>query len=175
VRWVDFAGYGASLLVFMTFYMKDMIKLRSLALCSNVAFLFYAFPSHLFPILALHGALIPINICRLLVACRDQAAPGSFDLNAARSAGREAKPLRRRFYLLRTNLFSALKHAFDHDRLHRQTGFGTRKRAELVAWTHYSRALICVIGALVITIGVLAVITTAPAARREFSFCEPVG
>jgi hypothetical protein len=32
-----------------------------------------------------------------------------------------------------------------------------------------------VIGALVIAIGVLAVITTAPAARREFSFCEPVG
>jgi hypothetical protein len=86
VRWVDLAGYGASLLVFMTFYMKDMIKLRSLALCSNVAFLFYAFPSHLLPILALHGALIPINICRLVAACRENTAANSVDCSFDSSA-----------------------------------------------------------------------------------------
>lgn len=70
MRWVDLAGYSASILVFATFYMKDMIQLRLLALCSNVAFLFYACPSHLFPIMALHGALIPVNVCRLIAACR---------------------------------------------------------------------------------------------------------
>jgi hypothetical protein len=86
VQWVDLAGYGASLLALMTFYMKDMIKLRSSALCGNP---------------------------------------------------------------------------------YRQT--------TPVTWTCYPRALICVIAALVITIGILAVITTAPAGPSELSFFEPVG
>jgi hypothetical protein len=38
VRWVDLAGYIASSLVFLTFYMRGMIPLRLVALCSNVAF-----------------------------------------------------------------------------------------------------------------------------------------
>jgi hypothetical protein len=73
VRWADLAGYGACILVFMTFYVKDMVQLRLLALCSNVAFLFYACPLDLLSIVALHGALIPINICRLIAACGDNA------------------------------------------------------------------------------------------------------
>jgi hypothetical protein len=72
VRWVDLAGYIASSLVFLTFYMKDMIPLRVTALCSNVAFLIYAGTLHLAPIFILHGALIPINACRLLCAWREQ-------------------------------------------------------------------------------------------------------
>jgi CRP/FNR family cyclic AMP-dependent transcriptional regulator len=41
MRWVDLAGYAASSLVFLTFYMKGMVPLRVIALCSNVAFLIY--------------------------------------------------------------------------------------------------------------------------------------
>jgi hypothetical protein len=67
---VDLSGYIASFLVFLTFYMKDMVALRIVALCSNVAFLVYAGELHLLPILFLHGALIPINICRLTSALR---------------------------------------------------------------------------------------------------------
>ncbi|WP_407180449.1 cyclic nucleotide-binding protein [Bradyrhizobium sp. STM 3562] len=74
VRWVDFAGYIASSLVFLTFYMKDMVALRLIALCSNVAFLVYAGLLHLAPILILHSLLIPINARRLLCAWRDQQA-----------------------------------------------------------------------------------------------------
>jgi hypothetical protein len=70
VRWVDLAGYIASSLVFLTFYMKGMIPLRLVALCSNVAFLVYAGALHLLPIVILHGALIPVNVFRLMAARR---------------------------------------------------------------------------------------------------------
>jgi hypothetical protein len=72
VRLVDFSGYVASSLVFLTFYMRGMVSLRLIALCSNVAFLFYAGWLHLAPIVMLHSALIPINVCRLRTACREQ-------------------------------------------------------------------------------------------------------
>lgn len=71
MRWVDVAGYIACLLVFLTFYMKGMIQLRLMALCSNVAFLVYAFSLHLAPIAILHSALIPVNVIRLIAALRE--------------------------------------------------------------------------------------------------------
>lgn len=82
MRWVDFAGYVACLLVFLTFYMKGMVPLRVVALCSNIAFLVYGGMLHLVPIFILHSALIPINLRRLLCAWREQhihfngSAPG---------------------------------------------------------------------------------------------------
>jgi hypothetical protein len=83
VRWVDLTGYIASSLVFLTFYMKGMIPLRLLALCSNVAFLIYAFGLHLAPIAILHGALIPVNISRLIAARREES-PGLTKTNLAK-------------------------------------------------------------------------------------------
>jgi CRP/FNR family cyclic AMP-dependent transcriptional regulator len=70
VRLVDCSGYIASLLVFLTFYMKDMVPLRVVALFSNVAFLVYGGALHLWPVILLHGALIPINIWRLTAEFR---------------------------------------------------------------------------------------------------------
>ena len=72
MRWVDLSGYIASSLVFLTFYMKGMIPLRLVALCSNVAFLVYAGALHLLPIVILHGALIPVNVHRLVTALRGE-------------------------------------------------------------------------------------------------------
>jgi hypothetical protein len=74
VQWVNSLGYVACLLVFLTFYMKDMVSLRIAALCSNVAFLVYAGVLHLAPIFLLHGALIPINARRLFCARRERIA-----------------------------------------------------------------------------------------------------
>jgi len=51
-----------------------MVQLRLLALCSNVAFIVYATALHLAPIVILHGALIPINCCRLVCAWRERRA-----------------------------------------------------------------------------------------------------
>jgi hypothetical protein len=74
MRWVDMAGYVASSLVFLTFYMKGMVPLRVVALCSNVAFLVYGGMLHLVPIFMLHAALIPVNVRRLVGAWRDRHA-----------------------------------------------------------------------------------------------------
>ncbi|MCK1386420.1 hypothetical protein [Bradyrhizobium sp. 21] len=71
MRWVELTGYVASSLVFLTFSMHRMVPLRLVALCSNVAFLTYAFALHLAPIAILHGALIPVNIIRLIGALRE--------------------------------------------------------------------------------------------------------
>jgi CRP/FNR family transcriptional regulator, cyclic AMP receptor protein len=62
----DLFGYFASFLVFTTFYMKRMIPLRLTAIASNVAFISYAWLDHLTPILILHGALLPLNLYRLV-------------------------------------------------------------------------------------------------------------
>ncbi len=70
MRLVDISGYVASLLVFLTFYMKDMVPLRVAALFSNVAFLVYAGALHLWPVILLHSALIPVNVCRLAMELR---------------------------------------------------------------------------------------------------------
>jgi hypothetical protein len=69
----DLIGCVASLLVLLTFCMRDMASLRVVALLSNFAFLFYGISLHLPPIIALHGVLIPINVVRL-AALRDRRA-----------------------------------------------------------------------------------------------------
>jgi hypothetical protein len=85
VRWVEFSGYVASSLVFLTFYMRGMASLRLIALCSNAAFLIYAGSLHLLPILLLHGALIPVNACRLRAAWQSGSLPDF--LSATGSSG----------------------------------------------------------------------------------------
>jgi len=62
----DLFGYVASILVFGTFYMKQMLPLRFTAIASNVAFISYAWMNGLTPVLLLHGALLPLNLLRLV-------------------------------------------------------------------------------------------------------------
>lgn len=62
----DLFGYVASILVFGTFYMKQILPLRLTAIASNVAFITYAWLNDLTPILMLHGALLPLNLLRLI-------------------------------------------------------------------------------------------------------------
>ena len=64
-NWVQLAGYTASLLVFVTFYMRTMIPLRIVGIASNVAFMTYGFGGHLYPVLILHAILLPLNCVRL--------------------------------------------------------------------------------------------------------------
>ena len=65
LNWVQLIGYAAALLVFSTFYMKTMIPLRCVAVCSNVAFLSYGYLAGLYPVFLLHVGLLPLNILRL--------------------------------------------------------------------------------------------------------------
>jgi CRP/FNR family transcriptional regulator, cyclic AMP receptor protein len=58
-------GYVAAALVFCTFYMRTMLPLRWMAIATNVAFLADAIPFQLWPIVILHGLLLPLNVFRL--------------------------------------------------------------------------------------------------------------
>jgi hypothetical protein len=63
---MEWIGYLAATLVFLTFYMRTMQPLRLMGIGSNVAFLVYAIPFHLWPIVVLHGLLLPLNAMRLI-------------------------------------------------------------------------------------------------------------
>src|SRR5215469_9738619 len=60
-----YIGYLASTLVLCTFLAKTMMPLRVVALGSNVAFITYGALLHLYPVLALHVILLPVNAWRL--------------------------------------------------------------------------------------------------------------
>jgi hypothetical protein len=61
----DAVGYTASLLVIAAFCMTDIIRLRFIAVLSNVAFLTYGLGLDLEPVWLLHGILLPLNCWRL--------------------------------------------------------------------------------------------------------------
>ena len=63
--WTDLIGMLAGILVMSTFYMNCMVKLRCLAILSNIAFATYGLLLDLWPILVLHVLLLPINTLRL--------------------------------------------------------------------------------------------------------------
>lgn len=65
LTWIELAGYAASTLVFLAFYMKTMIPLRIVGIASNLAFMTYAIGGHLYPVLILHAILLPLNCLRL--------------------------------------------------------------------------------------------------------------
>lgn len=61
----EIAGYLAALLAFLTFYMKTMIPLRIVGICTNCAFITYGYLDGLYPVLILHLVLLPLNAFRL--------------------------------------------------------------------------------------------------------------
>ncbi len=62
---LDGLGYFAASLVLGTFCARTMAALRALAIASNVAFILYAMSARLWPILALHAVMLPLNAMRL--------------------------------------------------------------------------------------------------------------
>lgn len=74
---VDALGYLAAACVFLTFCMRTMLPLRLVAIASNIAFISYAIAASLAPILILHGALLPLNILRLIQMQRQVASVGA--------------------------------------------------------------------------------------------------
>jgi hypothetical protein len=66
----DVVGYVAATLVLSAFYMREMIPLRIVAMCSNLAFIAYGLALGLAPVWLLHALLLPMNGYRLLEALR---------------------------------------------------------------------------------------------------------
>lgn len=63
--WVQVAGYVASALVAVSFYMRTIIYLRLFAIASNVVFIVYGYAGQVYPVLVLHTFLLPLNLQRL--------------------------------------------------------------------------------------------------------------
>lgn len=66
------AGWLSAVLVFSSFFMKTIVPLRMVAICSNIAFITYALLGlkygvfgRVYPILVLHASLLPLNLVRL--------------------------------------------------------------------------------------------------------------
>lgn len=66
------AGFVAGLLTFIAFFMKDSVRLRQIALASNVFYALWGAGSHLYPTLLLHLALMPVNAVRLVQLVRER-------------------------------------------------------------------------------------------------------
>jgi hypothetical protein len=58
-------GWLAAGLTLLTFACADMRRLRLLALGANAAFISYGWLAQLWPVLALHALLLPVNLLRL--------------------------------------------------------------------------------------------------------------
>lgn len=89
---IDALGWIAAGLTVATFSCTQPVALRLFALTANAAFIAYGASAGLWPVLALHSALLPINLMRLM-----QALPHSIEKNQLPGilarAGSAAPPL----------------------------------------------------------------------------------
>jgi CRP/FNR family transcriptional regulator, cyclic AMP receptor protein len=65
LNWVDWIGGFAGVFVVLAFYARRPVRLRMLAITSNVLFIAYAALAGLWPVLVLHAVLLPRNAVRL--------------------------------------------------------------------------------------------------------------
>ena len=61
----DVLGWSAAALTLLAFSCNDLVRLRYMALSANAAFIAYGLTAQLWPVLALHFVLVPINAWRL--------------------------------------------------------------------------------------------------------------
>lgn len=88
-------GWFASGLVFAAFCAREMLPLRLLAIASNIAFIGYGRADHLWPIVFLHSATLPMNVIRLRQLVRaPRDAPASWRENERFGASFHQCPLK---------------------------------------------------------------------------------
>lgn len=61
----DLIGWLAAVLTLLTFSMRSMMRLRLAAVAANFCFIAYGSLGDLYPVVALHALLIPLNLYRL--------------------------------------------------------------------------------------------------------------
>ena len=66
MRTQDVLGWAAAALTLLSFSCNDILRLRYVALSANAAFIAYGFTAKLWPVLALHFVLVPVNVWRLV-------------------------------------------------------------------------------------------------------------
>lgn len=83
---IDGVGYFASALVLLTFCMSTMLSLRAVAIGSNLAFVSYGLSAGIYPVLALHLILLPLNVfllVRMALLLRRAKLAAATDLSPA--------------------------------------------------------------------------------------------
>jgi CRP/FNR family cyclic AMP-dependent transcriptional regulator len=83
---IDGVGYLASALVLLTFCMSTMLSLRAVAIFSNLAFVGYGLSAEVYPVLALHLILLPLNVVilvRMAMLLRKAKLAAATDLSPA--------------------------------------------------------------------------------------------
>jgi hypothetical protein len=65
MHWTDLVGFAAAFAVLASFCMTTIVSLRSVAIVSNVLFIFYGMLGHIYPVFFLHITLLPINLTKL--------------------------------------------------------------------------------------------------------------
>ncbi len=88
----DALGWIAAGLTVATFSCVQPVALRLCALAANFAFIAYGASASLWPVLALHAMLLPINLTRLLQA-RSHATPADVRTEALAPGVATARPL----------------------------------------------------------------------------------
>ena len=66
-------GWAAAGLTLLAFSCNDIVRLRYAALTANAAFIAYGLTAQLWPVLALHAVLVPVNLWRLWEVIRPPA------------------------------------------------------------------------------------------------------
>lgn len=80
VTLIDALGLAAGVAVIAAFDARDPRRLRVVAVLSNLLFMAYALGLGLWPVLILHGILLPLNLARLAqlrASDADQSGSGS--------------------------------------------------------------------------------------------------
>jgi hypothetical protein len=65
MHWTDLLGFAAAFTVLASFCMTTIVSLRSVAIASNVLFIFYGLFGHIYPVFFLHITLLPVNLIKL--------------------------------------------------------------------------------------------------------------
>jgi CRP-like cAMP-binding protein len=65
INWIEVFGYAGAFLTLGTFAMTKMIPLRTIGIGANFAFISYGALAPIYPVLALHAILLPLNSLRL--------------------------------------------------------------------------------------------------------------
>ena len=63
--WGDLAGYLGGVFILLSFFRTTMIPLRVMGAISNLCFVAYGYLDTVYPMMALHAALFPLNVVRL--------------------------------------------------------------------------------------------------------------
>lgn len=72
VPWIEYVGYAASILIGVSMFMKNIIKLRFINLVGSLLFTFYGFTIKAYPVAIVNTVIVFTNIYYLYKLTKEQ-------------------------------------------------------------------------------------------------------